>query len=192
MNDTVKHRPRFAHLLAVTVIVAVSSCGDDEDRPASVPTTLESKVDKPKTAADADAKAEAEPAPPQWSYSPVGKRDPFRSYLTALAAESAVDQPLVDTQKYELDQYRLTGVVTGTARPSAMVEDPEGKGHTLWINSKLGKNGGIVTRIGMLRRSQKGVAVIGIVVTEEIRSQTGDRIRVPLEIPLPQLDTETR
>ncbi len=76
----------------------------------------------------------------------------------------------------------MIGVITGTARPSAMVEDPQGKGARPEINSKLGKNGGIVTRISTLRRTKLG-AIIGIVITEEIRSPTGDRIRVPLEIP---------
>ena len=61
-----------------------------------------------------------------------------------------------------------------------MVEDPTGTGHTLRIGSRLGKNGGRVTRITSL----------GIVVTEEFRAPTGERVRVPIQIPLPKPELE--
>jgi len=119
---------------------------------------------------------------PTYVYSPVGKRDPFRSYLDEIreGAEAASQHKLEDTEKYELDQYRLTGLVTGTSQPRAMVEDPDGRGHVLQIGSRLGRNAGRVTRI----------TADGIIVTEETRSPTGERIHLPITILLPKPDLE--
>ena len=80
-------------------------------------------------------------------------------------------------QFHMLDHHPLA---IGTAQPKAMVEDPSGTGHTLRIGSRLGKNGGRVTRITSL----------GIVVTEEFRAPTGERVRVPIQILLPKPELE--
>lgn len=126
----------------------------------------------------AEEAAERQKAALEWSYSPVGKRDPFRSYLAEKEAmeedENAIRE--AETEKFELDQYQLTALITGTAQPAAMVEDPAGKGHVVRIGTRLGKNGGRVTRI----------MDTGIVVTEETRAPTGERIRVPITILLPK------
>jgi type IV pilus assembly protein PilP len=115
----------------------------------------------------------------------VGKRDPFRSYLAEAeraAAQGQREKKREATEEFELDQYRLTALITGTAQPKAMVEDPQGKGHTLRIGSRLGRNGGRVTRITSL----------GITVTEEIRTPTGERVRVPIQILLPRPEQDLR
>jgi len=48
------------------------------------------------------------------------------------------------------------------------------------VGTRLGKNGGRVTRI----------ATNEIVVTEEFRAPTGERIRVPITVRLPRSETE--
>ena len=112
----------------------------------------------------------------------MGKRDPFHSYLADLEEQALEEKEhkIEETEKFELDQYRLTGLVTGTAQPKAMVEDPTGAGHVLHIGARLGKNSGRVTRI----------ADDAIVVTEEYRAPTGERVRVPITIKLPKPDAE--
>ena len=115
-------------------------------------------------------------------YNPVGKRDPFRSYISIMqeknTPKSRRQRQLEDTETYELDQYKLTGLVSGTTHPRAMVEDPTGEGHILQIGSRIGKNGGRVTRITNL----------AIIVIEEFRAPTGERVRVPITVKLPQSD----
>ena len=118
----------------------------------------------------------------EFYYNPVGKRDPFRSYLTVLQESSSnssnerTQRQLEDTETYELDQYRLTAIVSGTLNPMAMVEDPTGEGHVLKIGSRIGKNGGRITRI----------TSDAIVIIEEFRAPTGERVRVPITVQLPQ------
>ena len=111
-------------------------------------------------------------------YNPIGKRDPFRSFIEIMRDTASPKQlrQLEKTEKFELNQYTLVGLVSGTSQPRAMVEDPEGYGHVLKIGTRLGTNGGRVTRISSTL----------IVVVEEYRSPTGERIRVPITIRLPQ------
>jgi len=115
-------------------------------------------------------------------YNPVGKRDPFRSYISIMKEKNTPknrrQRQLEDTETYELDQYKLTGLVSGTTHPRAMVEDPTGEGHILQIGSRIGKNGGRITRI----------TNVAIIVIEEFRAPTGERVRVPITVKLPQSD----
>jgi type IV pilus assembly protein PilP len=165
---------RLGCVLAVAG-VALGGCGGGGD---STPAPAAPKAAAKPTAAP----AAAQEAGPQFSYSPVGKRDPFYSYLADLqnTIEAPSQRTREPTETFELDQYRLTGLVTGTAQPRAMVEDPEGKGHVITLGTRLGKRGGVVTRI----------APEGIIVTEEFRTPTGDKVRVPITVKLPQPELE--
>ncbi len=79
-------------------------------------------------------------------YSPIGKRDPFRSPLDDLIVTHSAEShcPLC---RWGLDQLKLVAVVTGTGSPVAMVEDPDGVGHMLRSGTSVGKLGGRVTSI---------------------------------------------
>ncbi len=115
----------------------------------------------PKPAAKVAKTAEAEPAAPppeeQYSYTAIGKRDPFRSPLDDLIIAGQADSqcPLC---KWEIDQLRLVAVVTGTGNPVAMVEDPDGVGHVVRQGTQVGRRNGKVTTI---RRDEVVVAELG-------------------------------
>ena len=87
-------------------------------------------------------------APPveTYSYSPIGKRDPFRSPIDDLIVATKTDLqcPLC---KWEVDQLHLVAVVTGTGNPVAMVEDPDGVGHVVRQGTQVGKRNGKVQAI---------------------------------------------
>ena len=126
----------------------------------------------------ADDTSKTKAADHQFVYNPVGKRDPFRSYLSVIKEEGEPKQEreLEQTERFELDQYRLVALISGTSQPRAMVEDPNNEGHIIRIGSRLGKNGGRITRISNNT----------IVVVEEFRAPTGERVRVPITVKLPQ------
>jgi type IV pilus assembly protein PilP len=166
---------------AMFAVLSVAACGDE----TTTATTTTAKALPPPSAvgpAAGSVKTAGDKTAVTWSYSPVGKRDPFHSYLADLEEQAAQEQEhkVEETEKFELDQYRLTGLVTGTAQPKAMVEDPIGVGHVLHIGSRLGKNAGRVTRI----------SDDAIVVTEEFRAPTGERVRLPITIKLPKPEIE--
>jgi type IV pilus assembly protein PilP len=164
-------------LSRVALIAALAACSDPMPvTEVTPPPRSEVPVKKAAAAPAANAAPTDEAAPT--GYSPVGKRDPFRSYLLDMrqAVAEAETRKRQATESFELDQYRLTGLVTGTSQPVAMVEDPEGTGHALHIGARIGKNGGRVTRI----------TDTGIIIVEEYEDTAGRRVRVPITINLPK------
>lgn len=178
-------RTRAVLWLGIPLVLAFQPACEDEyaDTP-SVEAGLRTKQAKAEVKTKAETKTvkeQAEPAPIPYSYNPIGKRDPFRSYLEELSRRVAETRRVgrrEETEEFELDQYRLTGIITGTAQPRAMVEDPNNRGHVLRVGSRLGKHGGRVTRI----------SARGIVVSEQTRDATGKRLRVDKRINLPQME----
>ncbi len=162
--------------LACLLLLGLAAC---ETEDSTAPAETEKKAAPKAKQAQAAAVEEAQVA---YAYSPVGKRDPFYSYLAELKETGITEKVrrLEATEQYELDQYRLTGVVTGTSQPKAMVEDPDGKGHVVQVGSRLGKRSGTVTRI----------TSEGLVVTEEFRAPTGEKVRLPIMVKLPQPELE--
>jgi type IV pilus assembly protein PilP len=119
-----------------------------------------------------------------FTYSPVGKRDPFRSYLSELAEQNNAHHPerkLEATEYFEIDQYHLTGLITGISQPKAMVEDPDGHGHVVHIGSRIGKNGGLVSQIN----------VGGILIIEETHDPMGKTVQMPVTLKLVQAEVDT-
>ncbi len=116
-----------------------------------------------------------------YTYNPIGKRDPFRSFISA-QVDDEIRSP-TPLQRFEVDQYHLVGIVWGGATPRAMVQDPEGTGHVIELGTYIGKNWGKVTQITSRE----------VVITEEYQNMEGDLITnqviidLPLEeLPLPQ------
>lgn len=106
-------------------------------------------------------------------YSPIGKRDPFRSLFKIDPPDLEIKTEL---QKFELDQLKLVAIISRIATPYAMVEDPEGKGHTLTSGKLIGKNWGKVSQI----------TPECVVVDEDYRDYTGRKVTNKTEMCLPQ------
>lgn len=112
-----------------------------------------------------------------YAYSPIGKRDPFRSLFDQLQREEQ-SQQLTELQKFELDQLKLVAIVSRIATPYAMVEDPKGKGHTLTRGTLMGKNWGRVAQINP----------DCVVIREEYRDYTGRKVTNKSSMCLPKPD----
>jgi type IV pilus assembly protein PilP len=106
-------------------------------------------------------------------YNPIGKRDPFRSFLS-FGTRTEETTPRTPLQKYEIDQYRLVGIIWGVERPRALVEDPEGIGHVMEIGTYIGRNWGKVTQI----------TAGEVVVTEEYQTLDGELVVNPIKMTL--------
>ncbi|MCK6510749.1 pilus assembly protein PilP [Myxococcota bacterium] len=131
----------------------------------------------------------AKPIAPQTTvkfvYSPVKKRDPFRSHHVSnrentptpqTQAASGIPAPtpallpkrvLTPLERYELDALRVVATITGVANPMAMIEVPDGnRGYIARRGTLVGRNGGRITRI----------YPDSITVSEIYRDVTGKRI----------------
>jgi type IV pilus assembly protein PilP len=143
----------------------------------------QSQGQRRKAKAKAKAKAAKErpsldfdPEATEWHYNPIGKRDPFQSFVRGrLDEEIRSPTPL---QRYDIDQLNLVGIVWGVDEPKALVSDPDKKNHVVEIGTYIGKKWGKVTEI--TSRS--------IVITEEYMTQEGDLMIEPKIMSLPVED----
>ena len=148
--------------LALVVIgaCALAACGDEEEAVVAPPKREAPAIVE---APPIDAKAAEALA---YTYNAVNRRDPFKTYFDELAVELPNDTPTTELQRFDLDKLKLVAVVVGTATPMAMLEDPNGRGHTVRIGTLVGK------RFGQVKHIRRGE----LVVQEEFRDFTGKRI----------------
>lgn len=123
------------------------------EEPASTPAPAQ-----PRAAVKAPAKQvpapevamEEKEKPPEeeFAYDAEGRRDPFLP-LTAIRKPVGPvrDEPQTPLQQFEVQQYRLIGVIIGMDEPRAMVVAPDGKSYLLKQGVKIGKNNGVIVDI---------------------------------------------
>jgi type IV pilus assembly protein PilP len=149
-------------LVALSLGLLLAGCSDRAPAPVPVASRPAAVAAAPTLA----AAPESERVEPQasYSYNPVGKPDPFRNPLNDICCElpppSLCNEPLC---RYELEQLKLSGVISGLANPVAVVESPQGKSYSIYQGSKVGRNGGVVKQV--LRDS--------LVVAEAIQDDQG-------------------
>ena len=159
-------------LTSLAVALAMAGCG--RAKPPAKPSAAEAK---PAAASVPAAAASAGPAEPEYAYSSIGKRDPFRSYLAELAKESGTFTSRCSTPlgRYDIEQLKLGAVITGLEDPVAMVESPTGTGYSVRRGACIGKNGGVVAAV----RSGEVVVSEWVVRADGSRDSTQTVLRLP-------------
>lgn len=100
-------------------------------------------------------------------YDPAGKRDPFVPFLKVERKTArGMTENVSPLQRYDLGELKFVGMIWSPKGAHALVEDAEGKGYTVTVGTKIGRGGGIVTRI------TDGE----ILVKEEFRDYTGTKV----------------
>jgi type IV pilus assembly protein PilP len=124
----------------------------------------------------ADGGSAQKEKPPEWVYSSIGKRDPFRSFMT-MEGEKNVTNNRCNSPlgKYELDQMKLVAVITGISDPLAMVELPTGVGFTVRRGACIGRNGGTVSSI----RTGEVVVSEWVVKADQTKEKTQTVLKQP-------------
>jgi type IV pilus assembly protein PilP len=151
------------------------SCGDVatgsiEPAPGQPgPTDTGAATGAPAVAVPAVAAPAAAAGGGTYIYTPVGKRDPVKSFYKEDKKPGVSDKGANATtilQVYEIDQLKLIAVVSGIPQPKAMVVTPDGRGHTVKIGTLIGKNFGRVVRI---KTSE-------VVIAEDYRDPIGRKV----------------
>lgn len=133
------------------------------------------KVDNIPVADQAKKVKKQEDEEEKYSYNPNNKRDPFQSFLLSSSTTNLLDNiPRTPLQKYEINQYVLTGIIWGIDRPRALVEDPEGDGHVVEIGTYVG------TKWGKVETIEEGV----VTITEELQTVDGQLVVKKQELRL--------
>jgi type IV pilus assembly protein PilP len=122
-------------------VIAVLAAACSKDAPKTAKTGPAAR--KPAQAAAPESQAATAVS---FHYDPVGKRDPFLSYVRQLVSvdDEELTSPL---QRFDLSQLVVTGIVWNTKRPLALVEDPTGKGYIVGRGAPIGKNRGRIVEI---------------------------------------------
>lgn len=87
-----------------------------------------------------------------FTYSPMGRRDPFKPLIqkkqeTVKKIKGRTDKVKGPLEKFELSQYRLIAIMVVKGIPRAMIEAPDGKSYTVKVGQYIGLNDGIVKNI---------------------------------------------
>lgn len=135
---------------AVFLCVGVSGCSREQEAP---PPVLKRQAPKPEAKAPeakaAEAKEKKADVDHAALYDSRGKRDPFVSFIKVeerkkAAFDSASLPPL---QRYELGELKFVGVIWTKKGARGLVEDAEGKGYSVTVGMRIGRSGGVVSRI---------------------------------------------
>lgn len=83
---------------------------------------------------------------PVYSYNAVGRRDPFAPLISfeEKKAKSGA-RPLLE--RYNITEFKLTGIVWGGFGYNAMLEGPDGKGYFVRAGTVIGPNKGVIKKI---------------------------------------------
>ena len=147
--------PPVRHISLVVGILAAASlfaggfgCSKEPAPPQQV---VKRQAPKPEAKAPAApaAEAQAKKVEPVPLYDPSGKRDPFVSFIKVeerrkAAFDAASLSPL---QRYELGEFKFVGVIWTKKGARGLVEDAEGKGYSVTVGMRIGRSGGVVSRI---------------------------------------------
>lgn len=168
---------REAHAVSLCLLVFLGGCDffiSGSGETAAPPQQMTPPAPPAEKTSKLDQAIEAQDS---YAYNPIGKRDPFRSFL-ASGERAGDDVPQTPLQRYEIDQYTLVGIIWGVERPRALVQDPEGVGHVMEVGTYIGKNWGKVTRISSE----------SVVVTEEYQTMRGELVVNDIRLTLPVTD----
>jgi type IV pilus assembly protein PilP len=176
--------------MALVLAGMLAACGDSKpaSKPAPGKPAAPASGAAPTAAAPAAGstaegeKPAAEAKPPGYVYSSVGKRDPFRSFISELGTSGGTLVTRCNTAlgRYELEQMQLVAVVTGLADPVAMVQTPGGTGFSIRRGSCIGKNGGTVSSI----RTGEVLISEWVVKADGAREKTQTVLKLPKQTAL--------
>lgn len=147
-----------------------TGCSDSGKPTAAAPTVVKPKQ---QVLSQGSTTVMTEKTQDEYSYNPVGKRDPFAPLLMKEDRKAQTgDRPPLE--RYGLFEFKLTGVVWGGLGYSAMLEGPDGKGYFVHVGTIMGQNKGVVKKITQNT----------MVIEEKIKTITGEIDRKEIVIEL--------
>lgn len=166
-----------AILFVVTISTGCSNSGKTPSTPAPV---APKQAQQPISRVTATTVAEEKSAP-VFTYNPAGRRDPFAP-IVIKEEKKAKTGELPPLERYNLSEFRMTGIIWGGFGYNAMLEGPDGKGYLVRVGTVLGPNKGMVKKITQST----------IVVEEKFKSITGatERREIVIELRKKQEGTQ--
>jgi type IV pilus assembly protein PilP len=111
------------------------------------------------------------------------KKDPFKPFVVVKVESKRSFDSINKTQhdslpihSFDVNQFKLIGIVSGGRENKAMVTDPGGKGYVLKVGMSIGKNNGKIVAI-----NSNGVDVV-----EQFKDEGGKTRRETIKLTLPR------
>jgi type IV pilus assembly protein PilP len=174
LQNQPKKRNKSVVLVTLSLLLglAASGCSGSNQVPVTAPKPIAAKpVQKPVSLATPTDVGEKAPA--AYSYNPQGRRDPFASIIVKEEKQAKMgDRPPLE--RFNISEFKLTGVVWGGLGYNAMVEGPDGKGYFIHVGTVIGMNKGVVKKIMQNR----------MVIEEKFKNFSGETERREIVIEL--------
>ncbi len=85
---------------------------------------------------------------PQYIYDPVGKKDPFRPFRAPrLRGDNEPSAPVDPLLLLDVSKIELVAIMWNTTRPRAVIRADQTKFFTIFKNTRVGRNEGVVADI---------------------------------------------
>ena len=177
-----RNRGYFAGMaiLLAGAMLALVGCSEPQQaptKPASQPVQKQPIVSAPTRTEIAKAE---ETRIPIYAYNPGGRRDPFAPIIIKESKKGKEgDRPPLE--RYNINEFKLTGIIWGGFGYNAMLEGPDGKGYFVRVGTILGPNRGVVKKITQNT----------MVVEEKYKTYTGETEHKEIVVELRKKQEET-
>ncbi len=133
-------------VLSLLVGIVVISCSESGKAPSPTATPITAKPSEKPVSQPTPTLIEQQPPQIEYSYNPAGRRDPFAPIIEReeKQAKTSARPPL---ERYNISDFKLTGIIWGGFGYNAMVEGPDGKGYFVRVGTIMGLNRGVVKKI---------------------------------------------
>jgi len=112
------------------------------------------------------------------------KKDPFKPFATEVAARQVKATPnamartedLLPIQRFDVNKFKVSGIIAGLKENTALVIDPEGRGYVVREGMLIGNGDGRISRI----------TSSSIEVVEHYRDDNGHNRKITIMLTLPK------
>jgi Tfp pilus assembly protein PilP len=144
-----QNRPWLFFTLAIPVLAAMlAGCSNSPKAPAPAAAPAASAQQRQPIASaptnTALLKTEEKPVE-VFSYRPSGRRDPFASIIVKQERKAGMELPPLE--RYNISEFKFSGIIWGGFGYNAMLEGPDGKGYFIRVGTIIGPNRGVVKKI---------------------------------------------
>ncbi len=141
-----------------------------EEQPPPAPPARPSPAAKPRPPVQSQQSSAKVPGNQAVSLEFTNRKDPFKPFLSTQVARTQ-QQPvaalagkdLLPIQSYDLNKFKVAGIIVGLKENTALVIDPTGKGYVVKQGMLIGNGGGRISRI----------SAAAIEVVEKYRDEKG-------------------
>lgn len=165
--------------MCAALFLFLSGCKKETDAPSqSQPQTPQ--VVKPKAPVQKQVSSAA-PAVVTGSVTDFSNlKDPFKPFIADTKAAPEVKRnrfgQALPILNFEVQQFKVSGIITGLKENSAMIIDPTGKPYVVKTGMDIGRNNGRITKI----------TPTTIEVFEQYRDESGKLIKQTVRLTLPK------